>query len=79
MIDKSMAEAQCLNQSFEFGLAEQQISKPFTMLLNSGTAVIQKSCLRCVRLIHTFPKCVFEKLYFFASFTPDLKIHSQLS
>ena len=78
MIDKSMAEAQCLNQSFEFGPAKQQISKPFTMLLHSGTAVIQ-SCLCCVKLIHKFPKCVFEKLYFFASFIPDLKIHSQLS
>ena len=26
-----MAEAQCLNQSFKFGLAEQQILKPFAM------------------------------------------------
>lgn len=46
MIDKSMAEAQCLNQSFEFGLAEQQISKPFTMLLDSGIAVIQNVFLK---------------------------------
>ena len=29
---KCMAEAQCLNQSFKFGLAEQQILKPFAML-----------------------------------------------
>ena len=77
MINESTAEAQSLNKSFEFGQAEQQILKPLAMVPDSGTAVIHKSCLCSVKLIHKFPKCVFEKLYFFASFTPDLKIHSQ--
>ena len=73
MINESTAEAQSLNKSFEFGQAEQQILKPLAMVPDSGTAVIHKSCLCSVKLIHKFPKCVFEKLYFFCFLYPWLE------